>query len=117
MLSTFVLEPIRWNERFGWRRMTEKERVALFYFWRAVGQRMNIHDIPATLADFERFSIDYEREHYRHTESNHRVGAATRVWDCHCQSGSEREECGIRRDRAQDSRSPGHQGRRNHGER
>jgi hypothetical protein len=23
VLSTFVFEPIRWNERFGWRRMTE----------------------------------------------------------------------------------------------
>lgn len=23
VLSTFVFEPIRWNQRFGWRRMTE----------------------------------------------------------------------------------------------
>jgi hypothetical protein len=26
----------------------------------------------------EKFSTDYEREHYRHTEANHLVGAATR---------------------------------------
>jgi hypothetical protein len=78
VLSTFVLEPIRWNERFGWRRMLEKERVALFHFWRAVGERMNLRDIPASLPELERFSNDYEREHYRHTEANHRVGAATR---------------------------------------
>src|SRR4051812_17397371 len=50
VLSTFVLEPIRWNERFGWRRMIENEREALFHFWRAVGQRMNLQDIPASLA-------------------------------------------------------------------
>ncbi len=28
VLSTFVFEPIRWNQRFGWRRMIEKERLA-----------------------------------------------------------------------------------------
>jgi hypothetical protein len=26
-LSTFVFEPIRWNSRFGWRQMTEIERL------------------------------------------------------------------------------------------
>jgi hypothetical protein len=78
VLSTFVLEPIRWNERFGWRRMLEKERVALFHFWHAVGERMNLRDIPPSLTELERFSRDYEREHYRHTEANHRVGSATR---------------------------------------
>lgn len=46
VLSTFVFEPIRFNARFGWRRMTEKEKVALFHFWRAIGQRMGIRDIP-----------------------------------------------------------------------
>jgi hypothetical protein len=78
VLSTFVLEPLRWNARFGWRRMIEKERSALFYFWRAVGQLMYLQDVPATLAEMEKFSADYEREHYRHTEANHLVGAATR---------------------------------------
>src|SRR5438132_1003548 len=42
VLSTFVFEPIRWNERFGWRRMCDKERLALFHFWREVGRRMNL---------------------------------------------------------------------------
>lgn len=78
VLSTFVMEPLRWNERFGWRRMTEKERVALFLFWRAVGQRMSIQNIPATLPELEKYSNDYEHEHYRHSDANHRVGAATR---------------------------------------
>ena len=78
VLSTFVLEPIRWNERFGWRRMLEKERVALYHFWRAVGDRMNLQDIPPSLPELERFSNDYEREYYRHTEANHLVGSATR---------------------------------------
>jgi hypothetical protein len=78
VLSTFVFEPIRWNARFGWRRMTEKERLALFHFWREVGRRMNIRDIPADYAEFERFNVAYENENYRFSETNHRVGKATR---------------------------------------
>jgi hypothetical protein len=78
VLSTFIYEPIRWNERFGWRPLCEQERLGYFHFWRAVGRRMNIRDIPASFEAFERFNRDYERQHYRFTEANQRVGAATR---------------------------------------
>ena len=78
VLSTFIFEPIRWNARFGWRRMTEKERIALFQFWREVGRRMDIKDIPGDMAMFEQFSSDYEGKHFRFTETNRRVGSATR---------------------------------------
>jgi hypothetical protein len=78
VLSTFVFEPIRWNARFGWRRMTEKERLALFQFWREVGLRMNIRDIPEDYARFERYNVEYETEHCRFTEASGRVGAAVR---------------------------------------
>src|SRR3954469_11876929 len=56
VLSTFIFEPIRWNERFGWRRMCETERLAMFHFWREVGRRMNIKDIPDDYETFERFN-------------------------------------------------------------
>jgi hypothetical protein len=78
VLSTFVFEPIRWNARYGWRRMCEQERLAMFYFWREVGRRMNIRQLPATYEEFERYNAEYEKRHYRYTEANHRVGAATR---------------------------------------
>lgn len=77
VLSTFIFVPIRWNERFGWRRMTGAERIAWFHFWREVGRRMNIRDIPAEYDAFEKFSTDYEATHYRFTESSRRVGIAT----------------------------------------
>jgi mpaB/rubber oxygenase-like protein len=77
VLSTFVFEPIRWNARFGWRTMCAKERLALFHFWREVGRRMNIKDIPEQYEEFERFNVAYERAHFRFQECNHRVGAAT----------------------------------------
>ena len=78
VLSTFVYEPIRWNQRFGWRPMCEQERLGYFFFWREVGRRMNIKRLPSDYNSFERFNQDYERKHYRFTEANQRVGAATR---------------------------------------
>jgi hypothetical protein len=78
VLSTFVFEPIRWNARYGWRLMCEQERLAMFYFWREVGRRMNIRQLPGAYEEFERYNVEYEQRHYRYTDANHRVGAATR---------------------------------------
>jgi hypothetical protein len=40
VLSTFVFVPLNWFERFGRRKPTGHERLALFHFWRQVGQRI-----------------------------------------------------------------------------
>jgi hypothetical protein len=77
VLSTFIYEPIRWNARFGWRLMCVNEKLALFHFWRAVGRRMSIQDIPADFEEYERFNVAYEKANYRFTEANQRVGQAT----------------------------------------
>jgi hypothetical protein len=78
VLSTFVFEPIRWNERFGWRRMVEQERLAHFHCWREIGRRMNVNEIPEDYNAFERFNRDYERERFRRTEAGRVVGETTR---------------------------------------
>ena len=78
VLSTFVFEPIRWNARFGWRRMTDDETLAWFWFWRAVGERMHIAGIPESYAELERVNLSYEREQFRFTEANRQVALATR---------------------------------------
>lgn len=78
VLSSLIFELIRWNERFGWRRMVETERLGYFHFWRQVGIRMHIRDIPDDYAMFEHFNREYERQHHRFTASNQRVGAAIR---------------------------------------
>ena len=78
VLSTFVYEPIRWNARFGWRPLVEQERLATFHFWRAVGSRMAIKEIPEGYDEFERFNVEYERAHFRRTEAGMRIGRATR---------------------------------------
>ena len=78
VLSTFIYEPIRWNARFGWRLMCEEEKLAAFYFWREVGLRMHIQNIPETYEKFERYSLDYERKYFRYSNTNRRVGESTR---------------------------------------
>lgn len=78
VLSTFVFEPIRWNARFGWRRFTEAERLAWFYFWREVGRRMGIDDLPEDYGAFEHFNVGYEARHFRYTTAGQRVAVATR---------------------------------------
>jgi ER-bound oxygenase mpaB/B'/Rubber oxygenase, catalytic domain len=78
VLSSFVFEPIRWNARFGWRPLIETEKLATFEFWREVGRRMAIREIPDQYAELERFNDEYERERFRRTEATERVGRATR---------------------------------------
>jgi hypothetical protein len=78
VLSTFIYEPIRWMDRYGWRPMSRNERLASYYFWREVGRRMGIRDIPGSYEEFERFAADYEGENFRFAETNQRIGAATR---------------------------------------
>jgi hypothetical protein len=78
VLSTFIYEPVRWIERFGWRKTVPNERLGYYYFWRAVGTRMGITEIPPSYEAFEAWSRNYEREHFRFAESNQRVGTSTR---------------------------------------
>jgi hypothetical protein len=78
VLSTFIYEPIRWIERFGWRRLSSNEKLASYYFWCEVGKRVGIKEIPDTYEKFRRCSLDYERENSRFAKTNQRIGSATR---------------------------------------
>ncbi len=78
VLSTFIYEPIRWIERFGWRLLTESEKLAFFNYYCELGWRMSIENIPADFDEFERFNMGYEAEHFRYAESNRVIGAITR---------------------------------------
>jgi hypothetical protein len=78
VLSSFVFEPIRWNARFGWRPLIETEKLATFEYWREIGRRMAIRDIPESYAELESYNEGYERERFRRTDATERVGRATR---------------------------------------
>ena len=78
VLSTFVFEPIRWNARFGWRPLTDREKQAAFFYWREIGRRMNIRAIPDDYEAFERYNREFEQEHFRYAPANHQLAVATR---------------------------------------
>jgi hypothetical protein len=77
VLSTFVFLPARWVDDFGWRRSTENERQALYYFFKAVGERMKIQNIPPSLEDFRLWTMNYEQKHFEPNDTNTAVGNAT----------------------------------------
>lgn len=77
VLSTFILEPIAWIERYGWRMPGYNEKQALFYFFREVGVRMGLQNIPHSLEAFQEFANRYENRHFVFTETNKMVADAT----------------------------------------
>ena len=77
VLGTFVFTPIRWIESFGWRVLTEKEKLAIFKFQHEVGKRMGIKDLPKDMDSFERFFDAFETKHFRKTDTNEEISGYT----------------------------------------
>jgi hypothetical protein len=77
-LSTFILEPSRWVDRYGWRKVTEVEKQAAFYFWTELGRRMGIRDMPDSFEAFDAFNRAFEKEHFRYSPDNALIAGATR---------------------------------------
>lgn len=77
VLSTFVFEPTRWHQKYGWRTPTQTEKLANFYFWREVGIRMGIKDIPESYEEYERFNIEHEQKYFDYDDANHYIGEKT----------------------------------------
>ncbi|RIV23549.1 DUF2236 domain-containing protein [Fibrisoma montanum] len=77
VLGTFVLYPIEWINQYGWRQLTGAEEQALFLFFREVGRRMHLHDLPERLDDLRSFMEAYEEQYVRFAPSNRRIADAT----------------------------------------
>ncbi|MET3961984.1 hypothetical protein ABIE44_001918 [Marmoricola sp. OAE513] len=77
VLCTFVVEPIRWIDRWGWRATTAAEREASAAVYRNLGGHMGISDMPTTYDEFAAFQDAYEAEHFRWSRGGHHVAVAT----------------------------------------
>jgi hypothetical protein len=64
VLATFVVTPVRWIARYGWRRGTDAERVAAVRYYQRLGALMGIRDLPADYDGFAALMDAYERETY-----------------------------------------------------
>jgi hypothetical protein len=77
VLSTFVVVPTRWLERFGWRQLSEAERVATVHYYRELGRHMNIKDAPSSYEGFAALMDGYEAEHFAFSPGGRAVADAT----------------------------------------
>jgi hypothetical protein len=77
VLSTFVLVPHQWMKDYGFRPLTENEKRAGFNFYRHMGTRMRIKDIPEDVESLRKFSEDYEKKHFKYAPSNRVISELT----------------------------------------
>ncbi|KAG5295123.1 hypothetical protein I7I48_11881 [Histoplasma ohiense] len=95
-LSLFTLEPIRWINRYEWRKVSELEVCALGTFWKSVGDAMEIsfENLPSSKVGFKDgiqfseelrvWSEDYERRTMVPNEWNKKNAdqtTAVLLWD------------------------------------
>lgn len=77
VLSTFVVVPKRWIDTWGWRQLTDNEIRATVNYYRELGNRMGIREIPETYDGFMHLMDDYERRHFAFDAGARRVADAT----------------------------------------
>ncbi|MEE3851628.1 oxygenase MpaB family protein [Gordonia sp. LSe1-13] len=77
VLSTFVVVPVRWLARFGWRELTDTEQQAMVRYYQALGRHMAIKDIPDTYEQFAALMDAYEAEHFAYDAGARRVADST----------------------------------------
>ena len=78
VLGTFCVLGVQIIDRYGWRALSEDERCCLIDWYRELGTRMGVRDIPQNFDAFERWFRAYEVEHLRRTPDGDRLIAATR---------------------------------------
>lgn len=77
VLATLAVGPKRWLEQYGRRRHTPHELRAVTNYYRELGRRMNLKDIPASMAEFEAYLDVYEDEHFAFDPGGRAVADAT----------------------------------------
>lgn len=76
-LSLFMFEPLRLIDEHDWRKTTALEKQARFVFWRELGARMGIDDIPKTSEELQEWCEEFMQKNMVYAESNAIVGDAT----------------------------------------
>jgi hypothetical protein len=76
VLATFIVIPVRWIGRYGWRDLTADEIRAAVQYYRTAGRLMGIRQMPETYPEFAGYLDAYERDHHSFTEANRRLAVS-----------------------------------------
>lgn len=77
VLTTFVIPPIRWIDRYGYRPMSPAEIDSLVRYWQRMAELMGLHDIPEDYAAFSEFFDAYERDRFAFSPGGRAVADST----------------------------------------
>jgi len=77
VLMTFIVVPTRWIATYGPRRLTDGETAAITRFYRELGTRMAIPNLPHTYTEAEAIFDVYERRHIRYSPAGQQLMTAT----------------------------------------
>ncbi|KAJ3406056.1 hypothetical protein HDV05_006186 [Chytridiales sp. JEL 0842] len=73
VLSEFIGGPIRWIEKYGYRKLEPFEKEAIYLYWREIGIGMNLKNIPATYEEMKAYNAAFEEKHMLPAASNAKV--------------------------------------------
>jgi hypothetical protein len=73
VLSTFIVYPVNWVRKHGYRPFTAHEEQAWFTFFRNVGEKMHIRSTPDTPYALQQWFDAYEAEDLVYADSNRNV--------------------------------------------
>jgi hypothetical protein len=73
VLSTFFLEPLRWNAAFEKQLISPQDQQTVIDFWCEVGEKMSIKHRFNTLADWQTFQREYEDNYMGYSEQGHKL--------------------------------------------
>jgi ER-bound oxygenase mpaB/B'/Rubber oxygenase, catalytic domain len=76
VLATFIVIPVRWIERYGWRDLAPGEIGAAVRYYRTVGRLMGIRQLPETYPEFAGYLDAYERDHHSFSDANRRLAVS-----------------------------------------
>lgn len=70
VLATLIIPPIRFLDRYGWRKTCRNEHEASFVFYRELARHMAIKEFPASYDELVRWFDAYERENMYYDPAN-----------------------------------------------
>ncbi|MBM0275504.1 oxygenase MpaB family protein [Micromonospora tarensis] len=79
VLGCLVVIPTRWLREYGWRPPCCHERQATYLFYRELGRRMGITDIPGSYQEFETWFNAHDAAHLRPNDDAAAIERATRM--------------------------------------